>query len=277
MNKHIVKGTIYVSGKWNLEYPVCRIEQIYYENDEFEYIFTPYYQIIALLDTSVFQGIPGLNLDLKEKEYIRKNQLPTFIYERTPQKNREDLYELLDEVGLEYLDHLEWLIRSNKTYTGDRLFVRRYIEPKTSGVITRVNYGDQFLFKDYGTISANNYQFIDFLMQIIISGGSLEANNVNIDDGNRLSLYNILLPLYINEFEGRKKKQRIGIERAKKENKYLGRKKIKVSPPLLEEMIEKVRLKELTVEEAMNELGLKSKSTYYRRVREFESKSVERK
>lgn len=272
MNKHVVKGTIYVSGKWKLEYPVCKIEQIYYENDEFEYIFTPYYNVIALLDSSVFQGIPGLNLDLEEETYIRKNQLPTFIYERTPQQNREDLWELLDEVGLEYLDHLEWLIRTDKTYTGDRLFVRPYIEPKTSSVIAKVNYGDNYRFEDYSSISSNNYQFIDFLMQVIVSGGNLQSNTVKINDENRLSLYNILLPLYINEIEGRKKKQRKGIEKAKEDNKYLGRKKIKVYPPLLEEMIEKVHLKEVTVQEAMKELGLKSKSTYYRRVREFKSK-----
>ena len=272
MDKHVVVGTIYVSGKWKLQYPVCKIEQIYYENDEFEYIFTPYYNVIALLDSSVFQGIPGLNLDLEEETYIRKNQIPTFIYERTPQQNREDLWKLLDEVGLDYLDHLEWLIRTDKTYTGDRLLVRRYIEPKTSSEIAKVNYGDNYLFENYSSISSNNYQFIDFLMQVIVSGGNLQSDTVKINDGNRLSLYNILLPLYINEIEGRKKKQRKGIEKAKEENKYLGRKKIKVPPPLLEEMIEKVRLKEVTVQEAMKELGLKSKSTYYRRVREFKSK-----
>jgi hypothetical protein len=273
MNKHIVKGTIYVSGKWNLEYPVCKIEQIYYENDEFEYIFTPYYNVIALLDSSVFQGIPGLNLELEEKTYIRKNQLPTFIYERTPQQNREDLWQLLDEVGLDYLDHLEWLMRTNKTYTGDRLFVGPHVEAKTYSEISKVNYGDNYVFEDYGNISSNNYQFIDFLMQIIIRGASLQSNTVSINDDNRLSLYNIFLPLYINEIEGRKKKQRKGIEKAKEENKYLGRKKIKVPPPLLEEMIEKVHLKELTVEEAMEVLGLKSKSTYYRRVREFKNEN----
>ena len=35
----------------------------------FKYIFRPYYDIIELCNTSFFQGIPGLNLELKKEEY----------------------------------------------------------------------------------------------------------------------------------------------------------------------------------------------------------------
>ncbi|MCK5732313.1 MAG: recombinase family protein, partial [Tenericutes bacterium] len=103
MKEHIVKGIIYTRDSLNLEYAVCYIEQISYENDHYKYIFRPFYSIIDLCNASFFQGIPGLKLELRKYEYIRQNKTPTFIYERTPQENREDLWHLLDEVEMNYL------------------------------------------------------------------------------------------------------------------------------------------------------------------------------
>lgn len=57
----------------------------------------------------MFQGIPSLNLDLKKEVYVRENILPTFILERVPSKNREDLYDLLKSVNLTYIDPIEYL------------------------------------------------------------------------------------------------------------------------------------------------------------------------
>ena len=49
------------------------------KTEEFQYIFTPYYDIIdALIDL----GIPGINLSLRKKEYYRVNIKTTFISER---------------------------------------------------------------------------------------------------------------------------------------------------------------------------------------------------
>lgn len=79
----------------------------------FEYVFEPNYFLIDLLDSKYFQGIPGLNLDLKKQEYIRKNIIPTFISERVPQKNREDFYELLEKLNMKSMDPIEYLIRTD--------------------------------------------------------------------------------------------------------------------------------------------------------------------
>ena len=48
-----------------------------------------------LLPNNIFQGIPGLNLELRKDKYVRKNMTPVFISERTPSAHREDLWELL--------------------------------------------------------------------------------------------------------------------------------------------------------------------------------------
>lgn len=77
------------------------------------------------MDTKDFQGIPGLDLDLKKKSYTRENVIPVFISERAPAKNREDLWELLEKCDMQYLNPVEWLIRTNTQYPGDKLFVKR--------------------------------------------------------------------------------------------------------------------------------------------------------
>lgn len=41
-----------------------------------------------LLDVDIFQGIPGIDLDLKKEKYIRDNVIPSFISERFPSQNR---------------------------------------------------------------------------------------------------------------------------------------------------------------------------------------------
>lgn len=53
-------------------------------------------------------------MDLKKKEYIRKNIIPTFISERVPQKNREDFYELLEKLNMKFMDPIEYLIRTDE-------------------------------------------------------------------------------------------------------------------------------------------------------------------
>ena len=67
-----------------------------FEDETYEYRFYPNYEIIGLLNDDIFQGIPGLNLDLRKEVYIRNNMTPVFISERTPGPNRENLYEMLE-------------------------------------------------------------------------------------------------------------------------------------------------------------------------------------
>lgn len=89
--------------------------------------------------------------------------------------------------------------------------------------------------------------------------------------GNRADLYKILYNLYRTEFQKREENQRKGIQRAKANNKYKGRKKIHVSKPKLEEVISRMERKEITAKEAAAILQLGSLSTLYRRIREFKS------
>jgi len=269
MKEHIVKGIIYAVDQINIEYAVCYIEQVSYEDETFKYIFRPYYDIIKLCDSSFFQGIPGLNLELKKEEYIRENKTPTFIYERTPQENREDLWDLLEEVNMEYLDKLEWLIRTDRVYTGDNLIVKRFTESSVKNNLDRIVYNDEIHIETINNHCKTTYYKLKRLIEIAAAGASIETDDFIIDSNNRNEVFEIIYSIYKSEYLSKKTKQKKGIEEAKKKNIYKGRKKIKVSKPKLEEVISKMDRNEITVEEALNILDLNSKSTLYRRIREF--------
>jgi len=269
MKEHIVKGIIYAVDEINIEYAVCTIEQVTYEDQTYKYIFKPLYDIIDLCDTSFFQGIPGLNLELKKNEYIRENKTPTFIYERTPQENREDLWDLLEEVRMEYLDKLEWLIRTDRVYTGDNLIVKRFKKPSIKYDLDKIVYGDEIHLETINNHFKTTYEKLKILTEIAAKGASIETEEFCVDLNNREDVFNVTYSIYKSEYLSRKRKQRKGIEEAKKKNLYKGRKKIKVSKPKLEEVISKMYRNEITVKEALNILNLNSKSTLYRRIREF--------
>ena len=50
---------------------------------------------------------------------------PVFISQRSPSKNRENLKELLDSVGLDYYDRFEWMLRTETRCGDDNFFVVR--------------------------------------------------------------------------------------------------------------------------------------------------------
>ena len=68
---NVTSGVICLENN-GIEYLICKIDYHYFDDDNFSYIFTPYYEVIDLLDSKLFQGIPGINLDLREKQYERR-------------------------------------------------------------------------------------------------------------------------------------------------------------------------------------------------------------
>ena len=104
MKEIVTRGDIWLKDDYNLTYKVADICYTEREDESFVYEINPNYSVISLLDTKEFQGIPGLDLDLKKKSYIRENVIPVFISERTPAKNREDLWTLLKECDMQYLN-----------------------------------------------------------------------------------------------------------------------------------------------------------------------------
>lgn len=75
-----------------------------------------------------------------------------------------------------------------------------------------------------------------------------------------------------SEREKIRTRQREGIEEAKKEGKYKGRKPVEVNPYEFGKLQEDVKAKRRTATSVMNELGL-TRTTYYKMVGEWETKT----
>ena len=74
------------------------------------------------------------------------------------------------------------------------------------------------------------------------------------------------------ETEERKRRQADGIEIAKREGKYKGRKPVEVNPYEFEKLMLDVKAKRRTATSVMNELGL-TRTTFYKLVGEWETKT----
>ena len=256
MRKLTTSGFICLEDDYKLVYKIAKIEYEEWEDGAFRYVFHPFYNVIDMLPDSLFQGIPGLDLSLKQAVYERKNIVPIFISERTPSENREDIWELMEESGMQALNRLEWLIRTNKRYSGDRFFVMPFDGHNTMYYRPRSMYD---LVKRSDNINKK-------LLQIICFGDYLYADDITIDDISRPHYYRVLMPIYIREFERKKMQRAIGIARAKEQNAYKGRAQIKIDPLLFNKVANDYLHGKISADQAAAILKI-SKSTFFRRLR----------
>ncbi|WP_310603516.1 hypothetical protein [Anaerosporobacter sp.] len=80
---------------------------------------------LCCIDEDAFGGIPGLDLDVKKEECVRRNYVPSFIVMRVLPKNREDIRQLLEELDMDHYDPFEYLIRTPMRAGQDNLIVER--------------------------------------------------------------------------------------------------------------------------------------------------------
>lgn len=239
-----------------LDYRVADIDYTEWEDGTFEYRFTPDYEVMGMVPGELFQGIPGLNLDLRLPEYVRRNRLPVFISERTPSESREDVRELLDEVGLDYLDRLEWLIRTDTRYSGDQLYAVRRIgrEPLVLGSMD--------------DLPPRSAPAMRELLAAICAGRDVRGEGFEILAGNRAAFHALLRGLYARERAYLEKRRLEGVKRGAEQGHYRGRKRKHVDEFKLNYTVERFDAGELTAQEAAAELGL-SRASFYRRAKEL--------
>lgn len=255
MDNYISKGIICIKDDYNLEYRLCELTYSLNKDQSFEYLFVPNYDVIDLLSLSIFDGIPGLDLSLRKDEYVRKNTIPTFISERVPSESRVDYYELLAQRNMDYMDPIEYLIRSKKKYSGDNLYVIAY-EEKTS---TNINIDE---------LKCNSIDCNRKILSEICKGNNVLVNGEIIDDTNRKSIFNILISIYGKSYRQKRIQQKNGINSAKKQGKYVGRTPVRIEKIKLLQMQEDVKNKKLTSKQAAEKLGI-SIHKYYRELKKL--------
>lgn len=259
MNKLVTQGIICLKDDYNFLYKVADIEYVEYENGEFSYYFYPYYNVIDVLNPYLFQGIPGLDLSKRLKCYERRNVTPVFISERTPSENREDLWEHLDKYNMKSLNRLEWLIKTDTRYSGDRLYVQ---EKRDIDNNSTINVDSMF------NIVKRSDSINRALLDIICYGNYLKCKEIIIDDNNRKYYYDLLMPIYIKEYTLRKYQIMNGIKDAKEKDIYKGRKKIVLDPLLFRKVGQEYLNGNVSLEAALNKLKI-SRSTFFRRLEDL--------
>ncbi len=270
INSGIIKAVMKNGDKVS----VAQIDYQEFDEENFQYVISPYWEIVDGLPASVFQGIPGINMDLRLKDYYRVNYIPTFISERTPSESREDLWELLDSVGLDYYDRFEWLLRTNMRAANDNLIVERRRMEETvkqfaSGVISGLQYGDKVIVESLETIADTTAGLADGMFSIVAGGVDVITQNgeVLVDVMTRAAMVPYMITQRIISRRERAANRQEGIEQAKKNGKYTGRKPIEVDENALRQVARELDEGLITVEEAMKRVKINSRSTFYRKLR----------
>lgn len=270
VNSGIIKAVMKTGEKIS----IAQIDYQEFDEENFQYVISPYWEIIDGLPSSVFQGIPGIDMELRLERYYRVNYIPTFIAERTPSENREDLWELLEAVGLDYYDRFEWLLRTTMRAANDNLIVEKrresqVIEEFTPGMLTMLQYGDKIVVDSMEAIADTAAGFMDDIFTVVTSGVDMIDQNgeIIIDRTAREGMVPVVVTQRIIARREYAANRRAGIEQAKKKGKYTGRKPVEVDEQVLRQVNYEFKTGLITIEEAMKRAKIGSKSTFYRRVR----------
>ena len=271
---YVNSGIIKAVMKSGEKISVAQIDYQEFDEENFQYVISPYWEIVDGLPASVFQGIPGIDMDLRLKDYYRVNYIPTFIAERTPSESREDLWELLESVDLDYYDRFEWLLRTKMRAANDNLIVeRRRIEETVgqiaSGIISGLQYGDKVIVESMESIADTTAGLTDSMFNIVTSGIDVvtESGQVLVDAMTRAAMIPYMVAQRIMSRRERISHQQAGIEQAKKDGKYAGRKPTPVDENVLRHVAKELDEGIITVEEAMKRTKINSRSTFYRKLR----------
>lgn len=259
MKTYSSKASICVQDAYHLEYRVCTISYFLNEEGGFRYVFAPNYSVIDLTSPDFFQGIPGLNLDLRKEEYVRENRTPTFISERVPQKNREDYADLLKDAGMTYMEPLLYLIKTDKFYSGDFLYLRPFAERKEVDA------------DDLGS-KLNTSSYLRKILCHLAAGDAVRIGAARIDDENRKMAFEVLIDIYARTMEAAKEKRLSGIEKAKQHHAYRGRKPKRIDLLRFTEVLKEVKEGKKTAKEGAAQLGI-SIDKYYRERRKLQKEN----
>ena len=273
INSGIIKAVMKNGDKVS----VAQIDYQEFDEENFQYVISPYWEIVDGLPASVFQGIPGIDMDLRLKDYYRVNYIPTFISERTPSESREDLWELLESVGLDYYDRFEWLLRTSMRAANDNLIVERRRMEETvkqfvSGVISGLQYGDKVIVESLETIADTTAGLADGMFSIVAGGVDVitQSGQVLVDAMTRAAMVPYMITQRIISRRERAANRQEGIEKAKKQGKYTGRKPIEVDENALRQVARELDEGLITVEEAMKRVKINSRSTFYRKLKKLQ-------
>lgn len=184
-----------------------------------------------------------------------------YVRVSTVEQNTARQEVLMEELGVEKI-YIEKV--SGKTQRG-----REQLE----AMLQFVREGDVVVVESISRIARNTKDLLEIVARLKEKGVSFESRKERIDTDTpsgqfMLTIFGAMAQL---EREYLLDRQKEGIEIARKNGKYRGRKAIAVDRGKFEEVYRRWKAGEVKGVAAMRELGLKP-STFYRRVREYETK-----
>lgn len=255
MKSVCTSGSICLDSKGSIRYLVAKIDFTEYEDGTFRYEIWPNWPVIDLLESPLFQGIPGIDLTLRRDVYVRENQIPVFVSERAPAPNREGLWEQLEAVGMDYFNQLEWLIRTDTRYIGDELYVVRRENEDMS----------PFDLNEAMAMARNTEHLLRMLLEALAQGRPVIQAGVEVSSEQRKALHSLARGLFDKSWSYREERRRSGIKRASAEGSYRGRRPIAIDQLVLSEVLARYEEGSLSAKDAADMLGV-SLSTFYRRL-----------
>jgi DNA invertase Pin-like site-specific DNA recombinase len=137
--------------------------------------------------------------------------------------------------------------------------------------------GDTIIVESISRLIRSMTDFFKLLQEFKTKGITFKSINepfVNTDSNNPFSDVMALFMAKMAEIERDliKERQKAGIERAKKEGKYKGRKKIVPDNGIFETLYKQWKNEKIKAKDFMKALGVK-KDTFYRRVKEYEKQN----
>ena len=270
-------GIIKVYDRYNRKYNVGEIIFERFDDQNYQYIIKPYWQFIDHIPNGLFQGIPGIDMDLRRDVYYRVNMTPAFISMRTPSQSRENVRELMRSVGLDYYDRFEWLLRSEMRCGDDNLLVVR--KPSDNQRISdwtqirnRHLHSDDIVELDsLCSIQSSNAKLIEDMFSLLQSGAQIyiASEDRYIDNGERRAMLYLLRNMLECADQNKRILREEGIEKAKRNGRYTGRKPIEVDEHLLKQTAIAFLNNSISEKEAMDKLKINSRSTFYRKIKKF--------
>ena len=268
-------GIIKVVDRYNRRFSVGEIMLERFDEQNFQYIIKPYWQAIDNLPDGLFQGISGIDMEIRRSVYYRVNMTPAFISMRTPSESREDVRQLMANAGLDYYDRFEWLLRTEMRCGDDNLIVVR--KPMRgvkiyglSQVKGRNIYPDDTVeIESLSDFKSTNSRLVEEMYQFLQSGVKvyLKSKGRFIEESERKAMILLLKNMLVCMDRNNRQSRENGIRNAKKKGKYTGRKPIQIDLELLKQVLSDFESKNISEQKAMNRLGISSRSTFYRKLK----------
>ena len=162
-------------------------------------------------------------------------------------------------------------------YQVDRIFSEKLSganidRPQLKAMLDYVREGDTLYIESISRLGRSTKDLLNIIDTLTEKGVTLVSHKENIDTDSPTGKFMLTVFAALSQLEREQLKQRQheGIEIAKSQGKYTGRKPIEIDWTKFEQLYGEWKGKQITGRDFMRKMDL-SANTFYRRVREYES------